>query len=202
MKRWALLCGVMFMFGGMFAGVASAQDHPTFEAFGGYSYLRVDENIGLTNNGLNFNGGSGSLSFNPNSWLGIVGDIGAYHWSGGGEFAGSDATAVSYMFGPKIALRHGPITPFVQTLFGGTHISGTSCDFDDGGDLKVHRNGGEEECGSGSDNSFSLTLGGGVDWNATRHLGIRLIQAEYYMTRFFNETQNNARISVGVVVRF
>ena len=47
-----------------------------------------------------------------------------------------------------------------------------------------------------------MTAGGGVDWNATTHIGIRLIQAEYLMTRFASETQNNARISAGVVFRF
>ncbi|MGA8767592.1 MAG: hypothetical protein WB559_11270, partial [Candidatus Acidiferrales bacterium] len=55
---------------------------------------------------------------------------------------------------------------------------------------------------SGSENAFAMTAGGGVDWNATTHIGIRLIQAEYLMTRFASETQNNARISAGVVFRF
>jgi hypothetical protein len=47
-----------------------------------------------------------------------------------------------------------------------------------------------------------MALGGGLDWYATRHIGIRLIQAEYYMTRFSSQTQNNARISAGVAFRF
>ena len=47
-----------------------------------------------------------------------------------------------------------------------------------------------------------MTAGGGVDWNATTHIGIRLIQAEYLMTRFFSETQNNVRVSTGVVFRW
>jgi hypothetical protein len=44
-----------------------------------------------------------------------------------------------------------------------------------------------------------------LDWNATPHIGVRLIQAEYLMTKFtdgLNDRQNNARISAGVVFRF
>src|SRR5271157_3397222 len=111
MKRLALLCGAVLLF----AGMASAQENPKVEVFGGYSYLRVNPGFGAP--GLNFNGGSGSLSYNPNSWLGLVGDFGGYHWSQ----SGGDANVVTYLFGPKIALRHGPVTPFVQTLFGGAH---------------------------------------------------------------------------------
>jgi hypothetical protein len=41
-----------------------------------------------------------------------------------------------------------------------------------------------------------------LDWNATTHIGIRLIQAEYLLTQFLNGTQNNARISTGVTIRW
>jgi len=195
MKRWALLCGAMLLF----AAAASAQDTPRIEAFGGYSYVRVNPGFGIS--GENYNGGSGSVAFNLNSWLGVVGDVGGYHWSQ----STLDATAVTYLFGPKVSLRTGPITPFVQTLFGGARLSGTAnggC-----GGAIVHSQqtifGG---CGSGSENAFAMALGGGLDWNATKHIGVRLIQAEYLMTRFgvvdSADTQNNARISAGVVFRF
>jgi opacity protein-like surface antigen len=189
MKRWVLAFGALLLF----SAAASAQDeNPKVEVFGGYSYLRF--NPGFSAPGLNFNGGSGSISYNLNSWLGIVGDIGGYHWSR----SSVDATAVSYLFGPKIALRRGPVTPFVHTLFGGAHgsgaISGVCVD------TRVRP---EATCRiSGSDNAFAMALGGGLDWNATTHIGVRLIQAEYVMTRFVSNTQNNARISAGVVFRF
>jgi uncharacterized hydantoinase/oxoprolinase family protein len=47
-----------------------------------------------------------------------------------------------------------------------------------------------------------MALGGGLDWNATPHIGVRLIQAEYLMTQFGSTTQNGVRISAGVVFRF
>ncbi|HXO87569.1 MAG TPA: outer membrane beta-barrel protein [Candidatus Acidoferrales bacterium] len=197
MKRLALLCGAMLLF----AGLASAQDSPKVEAFGGYSYLRANEG----GEGFNFNGGSGSLAYNLTPWLGVVGDFGGYHWSGSGDFAGEDATIVSYLFGPKVALRHGPITPFAQVLFGGAHFSASGEDCDD---VRLHREGDGCSSGSFSENGFAMTIGGGVDWNATSHIGIRLIQAEYLLTKLNGEgvggsnTQNNARISAGVVFRF
>ncbi len=192
MKRLALLCGALLLF----SGIASAQDSPKIEAFGGYSYLRANDG----NTGENFNGGSGSLAYNFTPMLGVVADFGGYHWSQ----TGVDATAVSYLFGPKVALRHGPITPFVQALFGGAHIGFSG---EDECDARVRREGDCENFSS-SENAFAMAIGGGLDWNATTHIGIRVIQAEYLLTRFNglgnngSSTQNNARISTGVVFRF
>jgi len=192
-SKWVLACSAALLL----AGAAVAQDDaPKVEAFGGYSYLRVNPGFGAP--GLNFNGGSGSVGYNFTSWLGAAADFGGYHWSQSGE----DATAVTYLFGPKVSFRSGPVTPFAQVLFGGAHLSGSaSCEEVVLG-ARIRPQGGVFGCGSGSDNAFALAAGGGLDWNATEHIGIRLIQAEYLMTRFFSDTQNNARISVGVVFRW
>jgi len=42
----------------------------------GYSYFRLGGSGSLNQNGV-----SGSLAYNPNKWLGIVGDFGGYHAS-------------------------------------------------------------------------------------------------------------------------
>ncbi len=181
MKKLVLFFGIMLLF----AGIASAQDtdSPKVEAFGGYSYVRF--NPGMGSSGLNFNGGTASVSYNPNSWLGIVGDFGGYHFTESGESGPSDVNVFSFLFGPKVALRRGRFTPFVQSLFGVAH---------------------DYVAGGTKENVFAMTLGGGADVNLTSHLGVRLIQAEYLMTRFgfggpaYN--QNSARISTGVVFRW
>lgn len=192
MNRLALLCGALLIF----AGAASAQDYPKFDAFGGYSYLHVSE----FNTGYNFNGGSGSLAYNFTPMLGVVADFGGYHWSGPFQNEGNlTINVVSYLFGPRVSLRHGKFTPFAQALFGGAHGSfngSESCT-----DARVRGQGGCPSV-STSDNSFSFAVGGGLDWNATTHIGIRLIQAEYLMTQFLDSTQNNARISTGVTIRW
>jgi opacity protein-like surface antigen len=170
MKRWALFCGVMLIF----AGVASAQDAPRAELFGGYSFVRS----GANNVNADFNGGSASGAYNFNSWLGAVADFGGYH----GDADAGNANVYTYLFGPKVSYSRGPITPFAQALFGGAHATA--------GGLAA------------SENSFAMTLGGGLDWNATPHLGLRLIQAEYLLTDFASIHQNGVRLSAGVIFRF
>src|SRR5580698_7645488 len=117
MKRFALLCALAVCF----AGVASAQDYSKVDVFAGYSFAHLSAN----NVGVNFNGGSASAAYNPNSWLGIVGDFGGYHANSFGE----SGNLFTYLFGPRINFRRGKVTPFVQALFGGGHLStGEVCD--------------------------------------------------------------------------
>lgn len=177
-------------------GAGIAQDRPQAEFFGGYSFLHTSES-GIDTNG---NGVSGSFSFNPTAPVGLVADFGYYHASPNvssllGPIPLSTDISVntfSYLFGPKYAIRtHEKVTPFVQALFGGAHqstsfsISGIS--------------------GSGSENAFAMALGGGLDMKATSNVAIRLIQAEYVLSKFNdggNNRQNSIRLSAGVVFRF
>jgi opacity protein-like surface antigen len=203
MKRWALLSGVMLGVMLLFSSAASAQydEGPKAEVFAGYSYVRANLGFGIP--GANFNGGSASVSFNPSSSFGIVADFGGYHV---GDIGGLpvDGNMYTYLFGPKLAMRSGRVTPFVQALFGGAHISGSA--YIPTLSRVQPQPQGVILIGSGSENAFAMALGGGLDVNATDHIGIRLIQAEYLMTRFgvlnSSDTQNNARISAGVVFRF
>jgi len=85
---------------------------------------------------------------------------------------------------------------FQFRVFGGAHASTSEeCD-----GARVHPEIGG--CGSIGENSFAMTVGGGLDWNATPHIGLRLFQAEYFMTNFASVRENGARISTGVVFRF
>jgi outer membrane immunogenic protein len=180
MKRLALFCGALLLF----AGIASAQDLSKVEVFGGYSYVHASVSGAVPSETDNLNGGSASIAYNVLPWLGAVADFGGYQ----GSASGVNGNVYTYLFGPKISYHHGPITPFAQALFGGAHVT-TGSSFDLGA----------------SENSFAVAVGGGLDWNATSHIGIRLVQAEYLMTQFtdgINNRQNNARISTGVVFRF
>jgi len=178
MKRLALLCVLAVCF----TGVASAQDMSKIDVFGGYSFAHLSSD-GF---GINFNGGSGSIAYNANSWLGIVADFGGYHTNTDGE----GGNLFTYMFGPRVSMRHGKLKPFAQALFGGGHLTGSG-DCDES----------EETC-SFSENSFAMALGGGLDWAATEHIGIRIAQVEYFHTHFENIGQNGVRVSTGVVFSF
>src|SRR5277367_283719 len=144
MKRFALLCALAVCF----AGVASAQDYSKVDVFAGYSFVHTSQD-GF---GFDFNGGSASVAYNPNAWLGLVGDFGGYH----SNSFNVGETVYTYMFGPRLNLRRGKFTPFAQALFGGAHAS-------IGGECESCRE-------TGGANAFAMALGGGVDYNATARI--------------------------------
>jgi hypothetical protein len=180
---------------------------PRVELFLGYSYLRAMPAPAVGNRLMWMNGGSTSLALNFNRYLGIVGDFGAYTNSqmrfqnGYGSTVDVDnpnVGAFSYLFGPRISFRnHSRVTPFVQALFGEMHanqVSLANCTF---------------SCTFlPSEDTFAWTAGGGLDIRVRRHFAIRLIQAEYLMTRFqdystgLTASQNDMRLSSGIVFRF
>ena len=55
--------------------------------------------------------------------------------------------------------------------------------------------------GFGSDTSFTTAVGGGVDYKIVRPIALRF-QGDYVRTKFFNRTDNNLRLSTGIVFRF
>lgn len=179
MKRWALLCGVVLLS----AVAASAQDTPKVEIFGGYSYVHTS--VTGTSFTANLNGGSASVSYNPTNWLGLVADVGGYYAGQNSLGTGINGEIYTFLFGPKTTFRVGRFTPFVQTLFGGARSTVNST--------------------FGASSSFAMATGGGLDCNVTKHVGVRLIQAEYLLTMLsdnVNSRQNNARISAGFVFRW
>ena len=179
-----------------FIMASMAQDKPRAEVFGGYSYLRTSEG-GLD---LNFNGGSVSVSVNPNDWLGVVADFGGYHASpdvssfivGLPLSADVGVNTFSYLFGPKVAMRSNEkVTPFFHALFGGArqtvnvNVAGIGV--------------------SDTENAFAMALGGGLDVKASNSIAIRVVQAEYVRTQFTDgadNRQNSIRLSGGIVFRF
>jgi len=49
---------------------------------------------------------------------------------------------------------------------------------------------------------FTVVAGGGIDVKLTHSVALRLIQADYVMTRFSSASQDNIRLSAGIVLRF
>jgi len=79
------------------------------------------------------NGGSASIAFNINRYLGLVGDFGAYtnseiRFTGAStstvDVDNANVAALTYLFGPRLSFRkYNRITPFAQVLFGGVHAN-------------------------------------------------------------------------------
>ena len=160
-----------------------AQNGPSvLELYGGYDYVRF--NINANVNGqppsqtFNGNGGGGQLMYNVNNWFSVLGDLGGY-WA---TNATEQGAVVPYLFGPRVNLRHGTVTPFAQALLGGVATSS-----------------GIQE--SGWQDHFAMTAGGGIDVRVSEHFSIRPLQAEYFMTKIpdgLSNRQNNFRFSTGI----
>lgn len=90
-----------------------------------------------------------------------------------------------------VSLNHdGAFNPFIHGLFGGVHASIT-------GNLSGFGS------GSASDSGFAMMLGGGADARLTKHIAVRLVQADWIHYSISGTTGNsNARISTGLVFRF
>jgi hypothetical protein len=57
---------------------------------------------------------------------------------------------------------------------------------------------------TGTENNFAMAAGGGIDFKLSRHVSVRPIQAEYFMTKIpdgLNNRQDNLRIGAGIVLR-
>jgi outer membrane immunogenic protein len=164
------------------------------DIFSGYSYLHATTVI--SGAPINLHGASFSAAFYVNRWLGLVGDTGVYH---AGNIAQEfDVTLWSYQFGPRVRLpNHTRFTPYAQFLPGGGHAGGTIYTSSLGPGLAP----------IGTNNSFLLTVGGGLDCRLNHRIGIRIVQAEYLYSEFLNGSavghkQNNLRLSTGVVFNF
>jgi outer membrane immunogenic protein len=110
-----------------------------------------------------------------------------YSWHPEGSFSRSSEprSAVS----PAVLNR---VAPFVQLLLGEAHAQRSFLTPVPSGL-------------PGSANTFALAAGGGVDLDLSPHWALRIVEADYYLTRFangVNDRQNNTRISAGAVFRF
>jgi len=172
----------------LFAGLASAQVPTSGNVFFGYSYMNTDLN---TSSNYSANGWEATFEGKVFPFVGLVGDFDGHYGSqsasvciagviGGCASTNGSFSEHNFLFGPRVSASVGKFRPFAEALFGGSHISS---DF------------------SGSDTSFATALGGGLDYKIIRPVAVRF-QADYVQTRFFSTTQNNVRISTGLVLRF
>jgi len=163
---------VLFLF--LLGNRGLAQQVSRAEVFGGYSYFRINPASG---EGANFNGWNAAFQGNVNSYFSLVADFsGAYQ---------NDEASVnihSFLGGPRITKRLGKTSPFAHALFGAARAEASAF-------------------GVGvSETKFAMALGGGVDLEVTKRTSVRLVQADYVMTRFADQTQNNIRLSFGIVL--
>jgi opacity protein-like surface antigen len=157
------------------------------ELYGGYDYIRFNINASPTvlqppSETFNANGGGGQFVYNVNNWLGVLGDVSGYRATNSIK----SGAAMPYLFGPRANLHRGKITPFAQVIVGGILTSGGIQTF-------------------GWQNHFAMAVGGGLDVRVSRHISLRPLEAEYFLTKIpdgLNNRQNNFRAGAGIAFRF
>jgi hypothetical protein len=124
---------------------------------------------------VSLNGWELSGQYKFNDWLGGVADFSGHY---GSQF-GISQSVHTFLFGPQVSFP-ARVSPFAHVLIGGAHFS----------------------AGGASDTSFSTAIGAGFDTDIGHNLSWRIFQADYVYTHFFGSTQNNVRVSTGIVFRF
>jgi opacity protein-like surface antigen len=166
---------------------------PSGNVFVGYSYLSADL---LSNSRTSLNGWNASVEGKVLPFIGLVADFSGLYGSVpvvpnpactgiiGGSCSLSASTHIqTFLFGPRVSVSIGKVRPFAHALIGAGHISESASVL------------------SNSDTSFAYALGGGLDYHLIPLVSWRL-QGDLLQTRFFSNTQNNVRISTGIVVHF
>jgi len=166
-----------------------AQELPKIDASVGYSYFRANPATpGPSSFGLN--GGSVSAAYNFRDWLSGIADFGGYNV---GSYSGVnvDNHILTYMFGPQMTYRrYRRISPFGHVLVGAARA---------GSDVFATTN---------SHTGLATAFGVGVDWSVRDRFSIRPLQFDYLLTHLpevtngNTQTQNNLRVSAGIVFHF
>jgi opacity protein-like surface antigen len=207
----------------LFSSMAVARDFPRVEVYGGYSAQRmgISEDtfdaissgleglltdagytVTVTNSRFLKKGFEGAVTFNINSVFGIVTDF-RYVYDDviqidiqdQDAWANIKFTNLTVLAGPRFALRSsGKVTPFAHVLAGidSWKVSGE-------GSVGGQSIGASESI---FDNGLGVAFGGGFDVNLGDTVAIRLIQADYYLTRHQEERLDNLALSAGIVFRF
>lgn len=177
------------------SSTASSDSYPAVDLFVGYSFIRFNTKSPGAKERFDFHGVTGAIAGNVNRWFSLVGDFGTYRIKS--LPPGISGSAYTFLFGPQFSKRGERITPFVHALFGAARLADIQVTTLPSPSAFFNR--------SFSQNAFATALGGGVDLNINKHVGIRLVQAEYLISKFTDgnhNEQNNIRASAGLVLHF
>jgi outer membrane protein OmpA-like peptidoglycan-associated protein len=173
---------------------STGSEYPAVDLFVGYSYVRFRTDAGVKE-GFNWHGATGALAGNVNRWFSLVGDIGGYRIKS--LPSGVSGSAYTFLVGPQFSHRGERFTPFIHFLFGAARLSDIQASTIPTGSVFFNR--------SFSQNAFATAMGGGLDVNFNKHVGFRIAQIEYLLTKFTDgnsNRQDNVRASAGLVLHF
>jgi hypothetical protein len=167
-----------------FYATASAQEHPDFEVFTGYSRA--------TSSGTALHGWNVSVAINQSRWLGWVADFSSHYGDERltGPFPGFEIDATTKLhgrlFGPRFSLRTHPVlTPFAHLLLGESDQKLNASTF--GFSF------------TNSQMSFTIAAGGGLDIRVKRNIVLRA-QLEHWFV--VGSRPNATRLTTGIVLQW
>jgi opacity protein-like surface antigen len=169
--------------------INSGPEPSRIDLAGGYNLVNANAPPGSCGC-FTMNGAFVSADANLNDRLSLLAE------SNGGQASnisalGQNLTLGTLMAGPRVSWPHFRYAPYGEFVAGVAH--GTGSYFPSATST------------SGSAWSFAFAAGGGLDFNLTDRLGIRLFDARYLRTSFPNATnasQNQIQIESGVVIHF
>ena len=168
---------------------AAQEDIHRVEGFAGYSFLRTD---GEDANGdrINAHGFNGSITGNFHRYVGAKFDF-STHSKSFSDTTGTTPISVDlrlnqFMGGVQFKdnqVGGGRLKPFAHVLVGVANlradVSGAT--------------------GSASESDFAMAVGGGLDVRASKHIDIRIFQADYNPIFTEGDRSNNFRLGFGIV---
>jgi hypothetical protein len=217
MRLWLLALLITFL---SISALAQQDYVSRYDAFTGFSYL-ASPKLNLAQRGFN-----GEYGVNVTRWLALGGDYSIFTGHSSlfpSELAPTiqvqlgnlvlppgyvlsvpfDATTSTYSAGPQINFRKfKPVTIFVRPALGVLHEHVTARPADP---IQTAVVAALVPGGSKSDTTIFYGAGVGFDWNATRHVGIR-VAADFVHVNLFDgflkEPRNSVRVSIGPTWRW
>lgn len=190
-SRWMLSVSAAIAVIGLVTLATPSRTQAQVSLFGGYSYLRASVPVGqfagtprISQNANLADGWEISAKYGVFPLVGLVADFGGNY----GRLDGATVRTHLYLFGPQIQAP-GKIAPFVHVL------AGVSNEQQDAIASPAYYS-------LGSDTSFATAVGGGIDVKAVPFVAVRLIQVDYVRTQWHGMTQNQPRLSAGIVLHF
>jgi len=175
---------------GLAASFAWAQDAPRGSNPGrldlalGYTAILANAPPNNTCGCFWMQGGSAQAAVAIKRGLSGVADFGMTEATKVGEAPGYDITLSSYLLGPRYSFHRNRYSPYAQVLAGAAHSS--TNDATDNGST-----------------AFAFSPGVGLDLNLKRYISLRVVEADYLLTRIpngANNVESQLRLTTGIVL--
>jgi hypothetical protein len=187
--------GVLFLAVAGFAGLLAQAQKPTVITHGAdvdvaITYVAERAKIASIDCGCFWlQGGSGDLAITFSHGLGVAANLTGVHAAN--VAPGIDLDKVLFAMGPRYTYDRGRWALFGEALFGGAHAFNTIFPSSTGV--------------VGGASSYAMMFGGGLDFQAARHIRLRALEADYVRSTLpnnANNTQNDLRLAAGLSFHF